>query len=86
VWQYSGDVAFVDSEGSVYCLSLTDPGGRVVLLEGSGAEIWRALPHHSTEDVIARMKAIVGPDVAGLRDAVSAFVEHLRSLGLIVET
>lgn len=85
MWQYSGDVAFVDSAESVYCLSLTDPRARVVLLEGSGAEIWRALPERSTDDVVSRMESIVGPDVAGLRDAVSAFVEHLRALGFIVE-
>ncbi|QHF23916.1 PqqD family peptide modification chaperone [Rathayibacter sp. VKM Ac-2804] len=85
MWQYSGDVAFVESAESVYCLSLIDPQGRVVLLEGSGAEIWRALPERSTEDVIARMESIVGTDVHGLQNAVSVFVEHLHALGFIVE-
>lgn len=85
MWQYSGDVAFVESGGSVYCLSLVDPLSRVVLLEGSSAAIWSLLPESSTDDVIAAVETSFGTEAGDVRASVSEFVERLQALGYIVE-
>lgn len=86
MWQYSDDVAFVESGREVFCLSTTDRSSRVVRISGSGVCIWELLPGRTTSEVIAALQKS-SPDSARFEilSGTADFVRYLRELGYIVE-
>jgi hypothetical protein len=59
-------------------------GDLVNLLEGSAAEVWRALEHSTSDDDVAALLAGRHPEAAGVAGEVTAFLSDLLERGLIV--
>lgn len=58
--------------------------GRWTVLDGTGAIIWHTLTEGGDTGLLAA--ALTGPDgdIPAARDAIHAYLDHLRGLGLLV--
>ncbi len=73
---------WVEQDGIVYVAAL--PDGPPLVLEGSGALVWRALLDGGTvEQVVARAAEAAGESAAAVGPAVTRFLDDLVRAGVL---
>lgn len=75
------NVGIVEQHGVVYLGRL--PAGPLVILQGSGSEVWRAAQDAPRESVAARVAEALGVDEAEVAASVDDFVSDLLARGLL---
>jgi hypothetical protein len=85
-WRHREDVAAVDADGRVALLTLRHLERAPLILEDSGAVIWRLIEQPSTlEFVIASVADYFGMPAEVVAPGVEQFLGELRASGLAIE-
>ena len=88
-WRIGQTVAFVDSGRRVVALNLADANARVPLaIEGTGAEIWRAIARGEAsgvtpQEVLGSLSRDFETEPEAIAESVMGFVDQLLALGLV---
>ncbi|MSS44840.1 PqqD family protein [Cutibacterium sp. WCA-380-WT-3A] len=84
-WMVNPHVAWADDNDAVAVATVPDT--QVYRLESSGVLIWDALAQHpnaTTREVIRSVASAAEVPADRIRDDVSDYLQHLRTLGIVI--